>query len=331
MLGGLLGKKIGMSQVFGDDGRVVPVTVIEAGPCTITQVKTEETDGYQAIQLGFGEIKRLNKPLRGHLKDSQHGRYLREVRTDDAAEFLVGQRVEVDIFEPGELVDVIGRSKGRGFAGVMKRHGFSGGPRTHGQSDRARAPGSIGGGTTPGKVFKGMRMAGHMGDQRVTAKNLEVVRVDPERNLLLVKGGVPGAPNGLLLIQKTGKPVTTGRPTAAPQKATTTETPVAEPEIDDTSPAAELEETTTTEAPVAEPEIDDTSPAAELEETTTTEAPVAEPEIDDTSPAAELEETTTTEAPVAEPEIDDTSSAAELEETTTTETPVDEAETDDSR
>jgi large subunit ribosomal protein L3 len=208
MLGGLLGKKIGMSQVFGDDGHVVPVTVIEAGPCIITQIKNESTDGYQAIQLGFGTTKRPTKPIRGHLKDSQHGRYLREIRTNEVAELIVGQRVEVDIFEPGELVNVIGRSKGRGFAGVMKRHGFSGGPSTHGQSDRARAPGSIGGGTTPGKVYKGMKMAGHMGDERVTAKNLKVIRVDLERNLLLVKGGVPGAPNGLLLIQKTGKPFT---------------------------------------------------------------------------------------------------------------------------
>ena len=211
MIRGLPGKKIGMSQVFREDGRVVPVTVIEAGPCTVTQIKTKDTDGYEAVQLGFGEVQRLNRPLAGHLKKSRLSRFLREVGADDMAEFQVGQRIGVDIFEPGELVDIIGRSKGRGFAGVMKRHGFGGGPRTHGQSDRARAPGSIGGGTTPGKVFKGLRMAGHMGDQRVTVKGLEVVRVDPERNLLLVKGGVPGAPNGLLLIRKTGKTAAAGR------------------------------------------------------------------------------------------------------------------------
>ena len=211
MIRGLPGKKIGMSQVFREDGRVVPVTVIEAGPCTVTQIKTKDTDGYEAVQLGFGEVQRLNRPLAGHLKKSRLSHFLREVGADDMAEFQVGQRIGVDIFEPGELVDIIGRSKGRGFAGVMKRHGFGGGPRTHGQSDRARAPGSIGGGTTPGKVFKGLRMAGHMGDQRVTVKGLEVVRVDPERNLLLVKGGVPGAPNGLLLIRKTGKTAAAGR------------------------------------------------------------------------------------------------------------------------
>ena len=205
MLRGFLGKKIGMSQIYRDDGQVVPVTVIEAGPCSVTQIKTAESDGYAAVQLGFGQVKRLNKPRAGHLKNIGLIRYLREVQADDVNEFQVGQRIGVDIFQPGERVDIIGRSKGRGFAGVMKRHGFHGGPRTHGQSDRARAPGSIGGGTTPGKVFKGMKMAGHMGNERVTVKNLEVVRVDPERNLLLLKGGVPGAPNGLLMIRKRGQ------------------------------------------------------------------------------------------------------------------------------
>ena len=199
---GFLGKKIGKTQIFRDDGMVVPVTLIEAGPCVVTQVKTKETDGYEAVQLGFGEVKRRNKPLSGHLKNSRLSRYLREVVADDPTEFTVGQTVGVDIFEAGEKVDIIGRSKGRGFAGVMKRHGFAGGPRTHGQSDRARAPGSIGGGTTPGKVYKGMKMAGHMGDRRITVKGLEVISVDIDRNILMVKGGVPGAPNGLLHIRR---------------------------------------------------------------------------------------------------------------------------------
>ncbi len=199
-----------MTQVFRDDGRVVPVTVIEAGPCVVTQIRTRERDGYEAVQLGFGEVKRLNKPMSGHFRrgPSRLCRYLREVQADDVTEFEEGQTIGVDIFELGECVDVIGRSKGRGFAGVMKRHGFAGGPRTHGQSDRARAPGSIGGGTTPGKVFKGLRMPGHMGNQRVTTKGLEVIQIDPERNLLLLKGGAPGAPNGLLQIRRTGKPGT---------------------------------------------------------------------------------------------------------------------------
>ena len=210
MLRGFLGKKIGMSRVFREDGRVVPVTMIQAGPCSVTQIKTNDTDGYEAVQLGFGPVKKLNKPRAGHLKGNPLSRYLREVKADDVSEFEPGQQINVDIFEPGELVDVIGTSKGRGFAGVMKRHGFGGGPRTHGQSDRARAPGSIGGGTTPGKVFKGLKMAGHMGNARITVKNLEVVQVDAERNLLFLKGGVPGAPNGLLMIRRTGKSVAAG-------------------------------------------------------------------------------------------------------------------------
>jgi large subunit ribosomal protein L3 len=212
MIRGFLGKKIGMSQVFGDDGRVVPVTVIQAGPCIVTQIKTKERDGYEAVQLGYGEVKRRNKPLTGHFQstNSRLCRYLREVQADDVAEFQEGQAIGVDIFQLGERIDVIGRSKGKGFAGVMKRHGFKGGPRTHGQSDRARAPGSIGAGTTPGRVLKGLRMAGHMGNERITVKGLEVVRVDPERNLLLVKGGIPGAPNSLIQIRRNGKAATAG-------------------------------------------------------------------------------------------------------------------------
>ncbi len=204
MLQGFLGKKIGMTQIFREDGRVVPVTVIQAGPCVVTQVKTKEADGYEAVQLGYGEVKRRNKPLSGHLKDSRLSRFLREVTADDTGEFEVGQTIGVDIFQAGEKVDIIGRSKGRGFAGVMKRWGFAGGPRTHGQSDRARAPGSIGGGTTPGKVYKGLKMAGHMGNRRITVKGLEIVEVDAERNLLLVKGGIPGATNSLVQIRRVG-------------------------------------------------------------------------------------------------------------------------------
>ncbi len=205
MLKAFLGKKIGMTQVFNDAGQVVPVTIIEAGPCAVTQIRTADRDGYESVQLGFGRVRKPNKPEAGHLRGSQIGRRLQEVQADSVGEFEVGQTVSVDIFEPGEIVDVIGKSKGRGFAGTMKRHGFAGGPRTHGQSDRQRAPGSIGGGTTPGRVFKGLKMAGHMGNRRVTTKGLEVVRVDAERNLLMVKGGVPGAPNSPVTIRKTGK------------------------------------------------------------------------------------------------------------------------------
>jgi large subunit ribosomal protein L3 len=199
----MLGKKIGMSQIFRDDGRVVPVTLVEAGPCIITQIKTNDVDGYEAVQMGFGQAKQLNKPMRGHLGRTGLFRYLRELPVDDLEGLQLGQQVNVELFQPGEKVDVIGISKGRGFQGVMKRHGFHGGPRTHGQSDRARAPGSIGANTYPGKVFKGKKMPGHMGNVRVTTKNLEVVEVDPERHILLLKGGVPGAPNSLITIRKT--------------------------------------------------------------------------------------------------------------------------------
>ena len=204
MLRGFLGKKIGMSQIFRDNGESVPVTVIQAGPCAVTQIKSKETDGYNAVQLGFGATKNLNKPERGHLKNSDPVKHLREVKADNLQDYSIGQQISVDIFDVGEKIDIIGTTKGKGFAGTMKRHGFGGGPRTHGQSDRGRAPGSIGGGTTPGKVYKGLKMSGHMGNERVTVKNLEIVKIDQDRNLLVVKGGVPGAPNGLLVIRRKG-------------------------------------------------------------------------------------------------------------------------------
>lgn len=199
---GLLGKKVGMSRVFDDRGQVVPITVIEAGPCYVTQIKNEATDGYNAIQLGYGAAKRLNKPERGHVSKATPVKHLHEVRTDDTARYTVGQTVNVGVFKVGDLVDVIGLSRGRGFAGVMKRHGFAGGPATRGQSDRQRHTGSIGTTNTPGWVEKGRRMPGHMGNAKSTVMNLRVVLVDAERNLLAVEGGVPGAPDGLLYIRR---------------------------------------------------------------------------------------------------------------------------------
>ncbi|MCL6429938.1 MAG: 50S ribosomal protein L3 [Anaerolineae bacterium] len=199
---GLLGRKVGMTRYFSEDGTVAPVTVIEAGPCLVTQVKSPERDGYAAIQIGFEESKRLNKPELGHLKGLPPMRHLREVRTDDATSYQPGQRLDVSMFKAGDLVDVVGVSKGRGFAGVMKRHGFGGGPRTHGQSDRQRHPGAISSGTTPGHIIKGLRMAGRMGGDRVTVHNLRVEKVDPERNLLVLRGGIPGAMGSLLFIRK---------------------------------------------------------------------------------------------------------------------------------
>ncbi|MEE8162772.1 MAG: 50S ribosomal protein L3 [Anaerolineae bacterium] len=208
---GILGKKVGMTQVFDESGEVIPVTIIEAGPCFVTQKKTVKQDGYTAIQLGFKEVKpkRLTQPQRGHLRKNNLPplRYLREIRMSegDLEDYEEGQKISIGIFEVGEIVDVVGTSKGRGFAGVVKRHGFRGGPKTRGQSDRHRAPGSIGQTTTPGRVFKGKRMAGRMGNQRVSAQDLQVVLVDPQRNLLAVKGSVPGARNGLLLIKEARK------------------------------------------------------------------------------------------------------------------------------
>lgn len=203
MIEGLLGRKLGMTQIFNERGEAVPVTVLEVGPCVVTQIKTLEKDGYRAVQLGFGHKKRLKEPERGHLKASgAQSRYLREMKVEGDEEYTVGQTLDAAVFQVGQLIDVTGTSKGKGFAGVVKRHHFRGGPRTHGQSDRWRAPGSIGATTTPGRVFKGLRMAGHLGHERVTVQNLKVVRVEPERNLILVQGSVPGANEGLLLVRR---------------------------------------------------------------------------------------------------------------------------------
>jgi large subunit ribosomal protein L3 len=212
---GIIGKKVGMAQIFDENGQVIPVTVIKAGPCYVTQIRTEDHDGYSAVQLGFEELtpktngtSRLNRPARGHLQRDGLNlpdlRVLREFRVKeiDVAE---GQVLKADVFVKGERVDVVGTSKGRGFAGSVKRHHFNRQPKTHGQSDRERAPGSIGSTTTPGRVRKGQRMAGHMGDERVTIQNLEVVVVDAEQNLLAVRGSVPGAKGGILLIKPSKK------------------------------------------------------------------------------------------------------------------------------
>lgn len=205
MIPSIIGRKLGMTQLFSGDGKAEAVTAIEAGPCIVIQVKTVAREGYNAVQLGFGEAKRLKSPQRGHLKELGQFRYLREFRVDDIEAIEVGERVDVSLFKEGDLIDITGISKGKGFAGVVKRHHFAGGPKTHGQSDRHRAPGSIGASTSPGRVFKGMRMAGHMGNERVTVRHLKVLEANPDRNLLLVNGAVPGAKNGLLLIRKSGE------------------------------------------------------------------------------------------------------------------------------
>ncbi len=205
MIQGIIGRKLGMTQIFRDNGKAEAVTAIEAGPCSVIQVKTAAKEGYNAVQLGFGEAKRLDSPQRGHLKGLGQFKYLKEFRVGDSEAIEVGERIDVSLFKAGDLVDITGVSKGKGFAGVVKRHHFAGGPKTHGQSDRHRHPGSIGATTSPGRVLKGMRMAGHMGDRRTTVSHLEVFEADPTRNLLLVRGAVPGGRNGLLLIRKSGR------------------------------------------------------------------------------------------------------------------------------
>lgn len=205
---GILGTKLGMTQVFDEEGRAIPVTVVQAGPCTITQIKTNPTDGYTAIQLGYQEVKpkALNRPELGHLakSDAPPLRHLREYRLDDTSQFQLGQSLNADIFTAGEIVDVSGTSIGRGFAGYQKRHNFKRGPMAHGSKNH-RLPGSTGAGTTPGRTFPGKKMAGRLGGTSVTIRKLQVVRVDSDRNLLLIKGAVPGKPGALLSIVPTTK------------------------------------------------------------------------------------------------------------------------------
>jgi large subunit ribosomal protein L3 len=202
---GLIGRKLGMTRLFGDDGTVVPVSVIEATPNTLTRLRTPEQDGYAALQLGAGVARRQTKPLAGQFKhlerEQQKPARVREFRVDSTEGYEIGQTLDVSLFEVGELVDVTGVSKGQGFTGTIARHNFKRGPKTHG-SNNYRQPGSVGAGTTPGRVFKGTKMSGHMGDEQVTVKKLQVVKVDADRNLLLVKGAVPGARNALLLVRK---------------------------------------------------------------------------------------------------------------------------------
>ncbi|MEV6986092.1 50S ribosomal protein L3 [Sphaerisporangium sp. NPDC051017] len=206
---GVLGKKLGMTQVFDEGNRMVPVTVVEAGPCVVTRVRSEEKDGYSAVQLGYGQVdpRKVNKPLGDYLRkhDITPRRYFVEVRTSDASEYTLGQEVLADTFEAGQFVDVTGKSKGKGFAGVMKRHGFRGLGSSHGTQRKHRSPGSIGGCATPGRVFKGLRMAGRMGNTRTTVQNLKVHAIDAEKGLILLKGAVPGANGSLVLIRTAAK------------------------------------------------------------------------------------------------------------------------------
>ena len=206
---GILGEKLGMTQVWDENNRVVPVTVVKAGPNVVTQVRTNDSDGYESVQIAFGEIdpRKVNKPLKGHFAkaDVTPRRHLVELRTADAGEYSLGQEITAEVFEAGVKVDVTGKSKGKGFAGVMKRHGFHGLRATHGVHKKHRSPGSIGGCATPGRVFKGLRMAGRMGAEQITTQNISVHAIDTERGLILLKGAVPGPKGGLVLIRNAAK------------------------------------------------------------------------------------------------------------------------------
>ncbi len=204
---GILGTKLGMTQIFDDESKVVPVTVIQAGPCTVTQVKTVETDGYNAVQLAFGGRKHVNKPMEGHLRKAgvDNAQTLVEIRTDGAPELKLGATVSCAAFSPGDVVDVVGRSKGKGYTGVMKRHNFAGMGDGHGVKKKNRHPGAVGAASTPGRTFRGQRMAGRTGNQRVTVQNLEIAGVDAERNLLLIRGAVPGSNGSVVLVKSAVK------------------------------------------------------------------------------------------------------------------------------
>lgn len=277
---GMIGRKVGMMRLYDGGGRSRGVTVIELGPNYVTQVRTPERDGYSAVQLGFpGARKRVNRPERGHLRAAGlEGRTpaltrLQEFRLDDVSAYQTGQELTVEQFEPGSFVDVTATSKGRGFQGGVKRHNFAGGPKTHGQSDRHRAPGSIGSGTTPGRVYKGLKMAGHMGAETVSVLNLLVVAVDPSRNLIFVEGSVPGARDGMVTVGTARRPALKDytAPVIPPLGGETVE----EPAADEAADEAEAE----AEAPVAE--ADTEAPAAEAEAAAETEeAPAAEAAAD---------------------------------------------------
>lgn len=304
MIHGLIGKKIGMTHLFGAEARVVPVTALEVGPCVVTQIRTASRDGYEAVQIGFGDAKQLNKPAAGHLAASgARVRRLREFKADDVSAYRVGQRLRVSQFQTGDFVDIVSTTKGRGFQGAMRRHGFGGGQKTHGQGDRGRAVGSIGAGTFPGRVLKGKKMPGHMGDKRKTVRKLRVELVDAERNLLFVRGPVPGSRNTMVMVRYAhGVPVAERVEPIAPEflEPVVAAEPEAVAEPDEVEEAeAAAEETEEPDSTEAEADVVEEAAAEETEEVAVAEAEAvaeteAEPADDDGSaqagePAAEGE------------------------------------------
>ena len=321
MIEGLLGKKIGMTHLFAAEARVIPVTVLEVGPCVVTQVRTEERDGYEAVQIGYGAAKQLNRPSSGHLAASgARVRHLREFGAEDVSSYKVGQELRVTQFQADDFVDVVSTTKGRGFQGAMRRHGFGGGQKTHGQGDRGRAVGSIGAGTYPGRVVKGKKMPGHMGNKRKTVRKLKVVEVDAQRNLLFVRGAVPGARNTTVMVRYAhGVPV--AERIVLEEPVVEIEEAVAEEAVAEVTEPVQ-EEAEAEEAPAEAVEAGVEEPAAEVEE-----AGVEEPTVEAEEAAGEepadvaveaTEEGTSAEASqdepaaeVAEPASDETSAEAE--------------------
>ena len=367
MIEGLIGKKIGMTHLFASEARVIPVTVLEVGPCVVTQVRTGERDGYEAVQLGYGAVKQLSRPAAGHLAPSgARVRHLREFGADDVSAYKVGQRLGVNQFQVDDFVDVVSTTKGRGFQGAMRRHGFGGGQKTHGQGDRGRAVGSIGAGTYPGRVLKGKKMPGHMGNKRKTVRKLKVVEVDAERNLLFVRGAVPGARNTTVMVRYAhGVPVAERvvpeEPVVEIEEEVVEEAvaEVAEPAVEEATveaeeavaeePTAEVQETPAEEEPAAEveeaapeeaiAEVEETSgdePAMESDEAVAeepeAEASQEEPAAEVDEPAAEVDETSGDEASDEEASSDEPAAEADevpVDETPTEEAPGDAAEAED--
>ena len=276
---GLIGRKVGMTTLYWEDGRVDGVTLVEVGPCVITQIRTQARDGYEAVQIGFQETRRVNKPAAGHLERSG-GRYrhLQEFKVDELGEYEVGQSLGANVFNAGDKVSVRGISKGRGFAGGVKRHGFKGGPKTHGQSDRHRAVGSIGAGSSPGRVWKGTRMAGHMGARNVTSTGLKIALVDESRNILALTGSVPGPKNGIIRVQlqerndsEAPTPLFTILPTDEIEDQPTEDETVNEIAAEEEAPAdgvpeAGVEEDAPADEVAEEPEAEEEPPADEVSE-----------------------------------------------------------------
>ena len=312
MIEGLIGKKIGMTHLFASEARVIPVTVLEVGPCVVTQVRTGERDGYEAVQIGYGSVKQLSRPAAGHLALSgARVRHLREFGADDVSSYKVGQELRVNQFQADDLVDVVSTTKGRGFQGAMRRHGFGGGQKTHGQGDRGRAVGSIGAGTYPGRVLKGKKMPGHMGNKRKTVRKLKVVEVDAERNLLFVRGAVPGARNTTVMVRYAhGVPV--AERIVPEEPVVEIEEEVVEEAVAEVEEAAVEETATEAEEPAAE------EPAAEAEEAAAeepaAETPQEEPVAEVEEPAAEADEASAEDAPADEAESEDAERSEKEEE-----------------